>query len=67
MKKTTLKAGQLVTILGTVYRIKKATDDMIQICPSCDMRHKEFLSGCYKHCYRRLGSRLPMRHYYEKV
>lgn len=67
MKKTQFKAGQLVTLCGKVYRIKKTPDYFRRVCPFCDMKDNDFYTGCFKYCYRRLGSRMPMRYYYEQV
>lgn len=67
MKTSQYKAGQLVTILGKVYRIKKAPPEVRRVCSLCDMKDHEFVLGCFQHCYRRSGNKMPMRHYYEQV
>lgn len=61
------KAGQLVTIFDKVYRIKKAPVYIRQVCSLCDMKDNDFREGCFRHCYRRISSGMPMRHYYEQI
>ena len=67
MKTSQYKPGQLVTILDKVYRINKAPWNAKRVCSLCDMKDNEFTIGCFQHCYRRAGSRMPMRCYYEQV
>ncbi len=67
MKKSQFKAGQLVTICGKVYRIKKSLPEHRRICTVCDMKDNPFFEGCWPNCFRRFGSRMPMRYYYEQV
>jgi len=59
------KAGQLVTICGKVFRVKKRKDGYMCSCAMCDARH--MLGTCHKICSFTLDQKLPAIHYLQQV